>query len=409
MLRNNKNDLAQSITYLFNTIYNAAKNKDVATLQQLREQYRPIKLKPYSNVAMLTDEKRYYTFPNSLFSQDNYLCVYSNGTTPIQLLASQGEIEAVDFLLSHGADPYEAVLGYAMQEIYNKKDAILGYAFIGNAEKVNQLIANEISIDSLEKDCAAIQGYSMGGYLELAAEIINRYSSVNILAQSAFALARHYPACHPAFGYPAILQQYYAYLANNAPITLQTVLSYGFTHDLVKTSSIEKLNHLIVKFNLNYHQAAAWIDPAFFTMAMDGVALVRNEKLPLDVFTTILGLVSRLNYNETLATFDQITLNCHLILLKNAIDLYNKPLYDSHRFHSNRAKSFKQACEEVKSTKELHGLIRYQHRLFTHPEEARINNQLSKAHELPLKNNVNDKFTEILEKLDQRLEGRYKI
>lgn len=141
----------------YQSIYHAAKNGSEETLVQ--------KLQAGCSISVIQATCLTLAIQNT--SQPRLFLI-----PPVTQLAFEGHDTAVDLLLKHGANPADAVRGYALGRHHEKvtdfiKDGIyedqatFGYAIIGEVERVNQLL------DYHHADSAwALYGYAYGNHMD---------------------------------------------------------------------------------------------------------------------------------------------------------------------------------------------------------------------------------------------------
>jgi hypothetical protein len=136
------------------------------------------------NIYRLAKERNKKTL-QEIVDSGKSISIFEGQYNAIMLLAKEGNVEAVDFLVSNfNASPYHALQGYALcgdekkvNELLNLLggkavcDAIRGYAQGGHVDKVNMLL-------DMYRDCGYdlegydLEGYALGGHVNEVDKLI---------------------------------------------------------------------------------------------------------------------------------------------------------------------------------------------------------------------------------------------
>lgn len=306
------NETAESPAFL--AIYIAAKENDNAAIEKIRAEYGSLDI--YEDGSQYGYPKDIHTNID-LFDKDSpdvidFYQFHIKKITPLALLAYQGNEEAVNFLLSQGA---------------NERFAAYGYARAGNIDKVDNLISRSIKehpginlgfikfrIEPGICVLFALCGYHDAGFLA------NQDNLLCLLTQSK--LRR---------GLYKIINKYKLY-----PYEMEKLYSKAV-----------QLSHLINQYNLTFDQALLWATHSeLYFWFRDSIELVKRDELPFQAILIIASyMLPSLSVIDAEVFYEKMTLDAHRIPLVNDLKNYEAP-------------EFTQACEKAQSNKELYDLLR---------------------------------------------------
>lgn len=238
-----------------------------------------------------------------------------------------------------------------------------------------------------------------GGYLTQFVRFLKSFSRLSLLSfmeDNCFLSEgnrKHY----------AVMLPILSAMGNNNKDLKETILKnigvINHPHKNMLLNSAEKINHYIHTYHLDWEQAiAASSNLPILIWVMQGIQLVKQGQLSLDIFIKILTFISdpMLSHEQASTSFDNIYFFLNKDFLIANLDKYLEPFYDENRCHRARANSFRKACDEVSSASNLGQLVAQQHGLFS---LSVIGNKNSlRRHEMPLENTTRDDFYGILNK-----------
>ncbi|USQ15409.1 hypothetical protein J2N86_14280 (plasmid) [Legionella lytica] len=197
----------------------------------------------------------------------------------------------------------------------SKNDLVISYAQGGHVKPVNELIAQGAS-----PECA-LSGYAKRGYLKEVNELLSQkgaahyadwaassyglggyINEANLLPLMSFTHAQELRKC--------IAEKYIMGLLNLRQSThsekerKQIIGEYMLQHlpELMKRA--EKLNQLMRENNLNLEQAKGYISTAANVWAFQGQQLVREGKIPVDIYFHIFSFINGCSDNDNIKIID---------------------------------------------------------------------------------------------------------
>jgi len=381
----------------FQHIIAAAKNEDLVALKQLFA-------------------------PEDLCSDNDYPgdLVLDCMSRPIIKLAQQGNINAVNFLVSIRSKlRHDALEGFARGnhiELVNQyiedgahlNRAVFGAACEGHQPLVDDLLARNGAVKS------AIVGYARGGFEAQVNDLLKIHPKFIQLAVYGYAHGLQFKPLERLLAKDVNMLDAIRGFSENGYISNKSKFLYLLTMveneklltELMRAASYKYLRHfepkgmlqesdklkfLMKQHKLTYFQALAWRTPQFRMWILYSVVFIQARRLPLDMVLYIAASIpaNKLSMNDTRDL--RVKLDIHLyksfvITSLNACTVEEK-----------RAKSLAIACEQVKTKHDLHTLIRYQKELF---EKTRyvMPNRHRPAHEQPFEDHTTNAFTAIVDR-----------
>ncbi|MDR3503480.1 MAG: hypothetical protein P4L79_12965 [Legionella sp.] len=198
----------------------------------------------------------------------------------------------------------------------SKNDLVFSYAQGGHVNPVNQLIAQGAG-----PECA-LSAYARGGYMKEVNELLSqkeaacRYAEsaassyalggyineANLLSLMSFTDAQELRKC--------IVEQYVMDLLDLRQSThsekerKQIIEEYILQHLAPLMKRAEKLNQLMRENNLNLEQAKGYLSTAANLWAFQGQQLVREGKIPADIYFHIFSFINGCSVNDNIKIID---------------------------------------------------------------------------------------------------------
>lgn len=390
----------------FNIIYQAAKKKDKAALAKL--------------FGIAFDDGRQLYFNDT---------VCEAFTAPVIRLAEEGDVNAVEFLISLRPNvENDAIEGFARGRHHaqvkkrldvkrNINRVLFAYACTGWHAGVTDLLAMGGAVVS------AVSGYARGGFFTEMRGLLRQHPQLINIAVYHLAYSGHIEELNHQLAAGAKVKEALSgfsnagYFNDNNRSKLVRALVMLEHNDMrvqmfrrIKMprpslaqynllSEIKKLQWIMQKRKLSYAQAIAWNSLTERIWILQCIPHLR-ARLPMDVLAIITLYICSdfpMGGNELRNLYERMHFQINKELIAGSLRRYADSFFSPLNARKRRANSLAKACEQAESRWEILTLVKYQRDLFHGVAKAAANSKRP-AHEQPFGDSKRDEFNEIVDR-----------